>query len=95
MSDKPLQVGDLVRVAKWLSCGCKLNWVFRIGGMVPRPMQPMMCSLCYYAETHRPEDAAFSDGGAFIGAPLSWLRRIPPLSELESTRTEETLKVPA
>ena len=29
------------------------------------------------------------------GAPFSWLKRIPPLAELESSKTDEPIKEPA
>jgi hypothetical protein len=50
---------------------------------------PLECSACGY----RPQGsyAVWNKGFYEWGRPLSWLKRIPPLGELEDAREEETI----
>ena len=88
---EPIKVGDLVQVVRPQICGCNhsMGSIFIVdhieGG-------PNICSGC---------GRKFADvldawqKGAQWAAGVHSLKRIPPLSELEGQRTEETLREPA
>jgi hypothetical protein len=92
--DKPISVGDLVMVVRDC-CGQYLGLTFRVE-KVWTPSQGVICTECRVdfgsisvAETGMPK-------GIPAGRlPLSWLKRIPPLSELEGEKTQEDIREPA
>ena len=90
MSDRPIQVGDLVQIVFWPCCGVGLGAIFKVHGFM-RASVTHVC-ICNAALPNSP--FAFEDGpnNKRWGAPISWLKRIPPLDELEGQRTEESLK---
>lgn len=88
MSERPIQVGDLVVVVAAPPCGCdeSIGRVYRVGALV---MDTSHCSVCGLVMLRGllVEDADYPRFGAY-----PWrVRRIPPLDELESKRTEEEL----
>lgn len=86
-NDRPIQVGDLVCVVK-VHCDKQwLNHVFQVTG-ITRAIRK--CYVCGHQE-----EMDTATGLSHFYMPLAWLRRIPPLSELEGERTEEKLKEPA
>ena len=89
MSDRPIQVGDLVVVVKWPCCGKFLGHVFQVR-TVWGNYNTGRCSLCgsFVGELWSVGD------GRFAAWPTAWLKRIPPLSELEGQRSEETRYIP-
>ena len=94
MSDRPIQVGDLVQVIKPLFCCGDTSHCGRIFKVIVfnTDLADTACQLC--GGTANPTaNALFS--GATIGYDVRRLKRIPPLSELEGERTEENLKEPA
>ena len=89
MSDRPIQVGDLVVVAHACCKGSErlLGLVFKANPPAHRPFECSDCGRLHPAPH-------FTDEQGLHYA--SWrLKRIPPLSELEGQRTEEKLKEPA
>ena len=86
---EPIKVGDLVQVVRPTPCGHNtvVGRVFVVKS-ISRGSSFNWCLSC----GHRwgPEDQA--ESGAYFGASLWRLKRIPPLSELEGQRTEEKLK---
>lgn len=88
--DKPISVGDLVQVVR-LCCVehlCGHSPIFRVEdvhGMAIRKGYGK-CSACH---AFLPKELYGSPIVGKWGLPLSWLKRIPPLSELETTRTED------
>lgn len=80
MSD--IKVGDLVRVAvaPHAHAADVFGWIFQVA----RIGDCCQCSACGHIFVE--PSAWYTDHNAM---PLSWLRRIPPLSELESTETKE------
>lgn len=85
MNDKPIAVGDLVVVVRPRGC-CgntdAIGEVYRVSRLFDRSK----CACCgvFYG-------TFAADEGGWMRADVSRLRRIPPLSELEGQRSEETL----
>ena len=91
---RAIQVGDLVQVV-YSHCDHKLGAVGIVDGFYKGrkwAMDRLRCDLCKADVT--PLDMTTATVGSDAW-PLAWLRRIPPLSELEGERTEEQLKEPA
>lgn len=90
--DKPISVGDMVMVVRDC-CSKYLGLTFRVEE-VWTPSQGVICTECRLdfgsiavAETGMPK-------GIPAGRlPLAWLKRIPPLSELEGEKTDEKKRV--
>lgn len=83
---EPIKAGDLVMQTKSCCSKC-LGRVFVVGEVLSRGF---MCSCGFQvnAIVH-----AFTENVA--AAPLEWLKRIPPLGELEGQPTHEDMKEPA
>jgi hypothetical protein len=85
MSDRPIQVGDLVIVvhshcAKAFAVDCgRVLTVLKIEKIF------LMCNVC--RKIYHSECAAEVEPGGW--QPTAWLRRIPPLSEPETTHHDE------
>jgi len=89
MSDKPIAVGDLVQVVRWgHEHRSKLGHIFRVGLIEPRGV---FCGQCGLEIGCRPAIGLLGQ----IGVPAMWCKRIPPLDELESSKTDEPMKEPA
>jgi len=109
MSDRPIAVGDLVVVVRGHSCVLELigGWVYRVESIERQIGGGWFCNRCgtrdiapeamYGATGHRkPAGVNLLKAGRGPAAiPLQWLKRIPPLDELEGERTEEKTKEPA
>ena len=87
--DKPISVGDLVAIVR--SCCIPFRdgvTIFRVESMRP----DRAASVCKHCAKEFPRetyacDTSFPRGGA----PLSWLKRIPPLSEIEGEKRDEEI----
>lgn len=88
MSDRPIAVGDLVQVVRWPCCDFHVGAIRTVEGFVH--FETAHCAIC--GASGPSSNANLSGDGR---APVAWLKRIPPLSELEGMRTEETTKEPA
>ncbi len=88
MSERPIQVGDLVQVIKWPCCGKYVGYIRRVEGFTT--LAKASCSICL-----TPGPLANADLSAQGRAPIEWLKRIPPIEELESTNTDTPIKEPA
>jgi hypothetical protein len=88
--DKPISVGDLVVVARQHCCSAYLGKVMTVHAIVSMPAG-YHCTQCS-ASIGR---AIAADGGNSYTFPMAWLKRIPPLSELEGERTQEDIREPA
>ncbi len=90
---EPIKVGDLVMFVK--ACCDRFRdgvTVFRVVSINARPLG----AHCSWCGRDLPKEARASDEPVSdSGAPLSWLKRIPPLSELESEKQKEDLREPA
>lgn len=80
-----IKVGDLVMVA-YSCCNDGLGRVGTVRGFSKRPTYGVMrCNRCGNAFPKITKAADIGDGEEW---PLSWLKRIPPLSELEKNKEE-------
>ena len=95
MSDRPIQVGDLVVVIYWPICDCgigAIHTVEKIGSLVGLSDG---CALCGRAGIKDIVDASevtiltgFGSGKrGCVG--IRWLKRIPPLEEIQQQRLRE------
>ncbi len=93
--EKPISVGDLVQVVRWPCCGAHLGKIFRVTLIRNLLGSGSGCFQC-----RRPGFPVDGITAAFVSeygfrAPLPYLKRIPPLEELEGERRDEKLKEPA
>lgn len=85
MENKPIAVGDLVCVVRAGGfCSCYLGTIFIVQEIAPSPDGYLGCRRCG-SRSPTKIDARKSGGWH----SLAQLKRIPPLSELESERREE------
>jgi hypothetical protein len=93
--DKPISVGDLVMVLR--SCDCKpergYGTIFTVEAI--EAAYRFECIRCdRIIRDGRPlAFGRISKGPGYH--PVAWLRRIPPLEELEGEKTQEKIKEPA
>ena len=85
---KPIRVGDLVAIVRWPCCGSRLGHVDTVVSIEPEGLLGGICVDCH---------TMFTGYGTYVGltkgrgAQLSWLRRIPPIEELESEKRGEEI----
>jgi hypothetical protein len=87
--NKSISVGDLVQVVRGHACDI---------GNVGVVQEISVWGWWYCPECHACETGEFVAATLrtpISGAPLEWLKRIPPLEELEGQRTEEKIHEPA
>ena len=91
--NSPIKVGDLVQVVRWDCCGSLLGNVYEVtkyfdtsGYRVGR------CKDCQKLVRINGRQAFKLSNGRI--AYRNEIKRIPPLSELEGQRTEESLRLP-
>ena len=90
MSDRPIAVGDLVQVLHQCCYAEHIGKIFTVSLLY------FGCGKCDFCRTdHTGVPSAHLDGAEDWGFRRSWLKRIPPLDELESTKTDEPMKEPA
>lgn len=85
MSEKPIAVGDLVQVVR--GCGCYGGIPFKVG-KIDGPWK-FYCAICKQKTTGMLAEKDGCVAGSLCVQPVSYLRRIPPLDELESVQTDE------
>ena len=92
MSDKPISVGDLVVVVRDC-CGKYIGRTFIVEQMATGEAECVFCRARFHNVTVAGDAsvASLRDNGN-LGI-LTWLRRIPPLEELEGVKTEEPAHV--
>ena len=89
--DKPIQVGDLVQIVH-SCCGEFIGTVATVISFKEPATGP--CATC--GEKASGLIRAKFDREKFpLTAPVAWLKRIPPIEELEGQSTEEDLREPA
>lgn len=96
---EPIQVGDLVMLVRGHPCVYESSHYgvpYRVVEIIQPTGGGWHCSRCGEYDMHWGELAArlwhTGDGN---GMPLSCLKRIPPLDELEGVKTEEGIHEPA
>jgi hypothetical protein len=84
----PIQIGDLAMVIRWPhEHGLKmLGGVITVQGF----LDMVHCPLCNLLFEER--SAVYME--SLKAVPLSWLKRIPPLTELEGLESEEVERLP-
>jgi hypothetical protein len=103
--DKPISVGDLVMLVRGHECAMRLKGglPWRVTRIVPQFGGGWHCPIC---GEHNLASGDLSGaqgcgtppgikGDPNGGMPLSWLKRIPPLGDLEGQPTQEDMKEPA
>lgn len=90
-SDGHIQVGDLVQVVRGHVCDWGRIFVVASINVSEAGWHCPHCPTESYDSCEWVEDG-IKEG---IGADITWVRRIPPLSELEGERTDEQIKEPA
>lgn len=101
MSDRPIQAGDLVIVVRGHICLLnKFGGVpFRVSRIISQFGGGWLCPVCWQGDIAQDAKLGAQLEGLHVdphsGIPCGWLRRIPPIEELEGQRTEEKLKEPA
>lgn len=88
-SQRPIAVGDLVQIIAWPCCGWKLGIVRTVKEF--EASNTARCGKCFRSGPSTMY-ARFSPDG---DAPVAWLKRIPPLDELESNDLCHPMKEPA
>jgi hypothetical protein len=88
--DKPISVGDLVMVVR----ACCSRRVRPLIFKVARIDEGTIGGICVDCGAQMPTDSFGGPDGP-VGQPVSWLKRIPPLSELEGETTQEDIREPA
>ncbi len=89
MSDKPIQVGDLVQVVR-LCCDAYLasrSPIFNVA-----EINTELLGRCAGCKAALPSGSLANRKSGTWGIPISWLKRIPPLSELDEVIREEGVK---
>jgi hypothetical protein len=85
---EPIQVGDLVVI---VGMGCphgieELGRVFRVGEVVH---EHTLCQICH--KRHGLNWCVVDPADDDLAYPFSWLKRIPPLSELDDVKHDEEI----
>lgn len=96
MSDRPIQIGDLVMVVRSCCQRMEIGYIFKVSALAE--FNPYWgCPHCKSTgkDIKVIADARFGINRDCTHAPLSWLKRIPPLSEMEGQRAQEDIKEPA
>lgn len=74
--EKPISAGDLVRVVRVCCDRSKLDVIFVVGQI---ENDERTCWTC-----NKPSPIPYATGlRGYSGIPIAWLKRIPPLGELE------------
>ena len=89
VTERAIVVGDLVVVVEWPCCHAHVGKIRRVKKIESR--QGQRCADCFASGPAGRYAVVSGDGDA----PLCWLKRIPPLDELESSKTDEPMKEPA
>lgn len=85
MNNESIKVGDLVAVVRWPCCGKGLGRIAKVVRPLSNPFgRRSPCSICG-VDSHEQHGFRLSDGW---GVPTAWLKRIPPLEELEGEKTD-------
>lgn len=88
---EPIKIGDLVAIVRSCCVGFRDGVsIFRVESMRPTRTS----SFCSSCGGTLPNEAYASDAPQYPGAPISWLKRIPPLEKLEGLESEETDRLP-
>lgn len=79
--------GDLVQVIRWPCCGGALGAIFLVE--IVRMADGCQCNYC--GRFHFDVGRLAIAWGPSKAAPVKWLKRYPPLAELERTETNQEI----
>lgn len=93
MSDRPIQPGDLVIQVRGHSCALEMygGKPFQVQAIL-YSLHGFSCNKCRRTNVYPPAD--FVEPPQHGAIPLVWLKRIPPLGELEGRQDEHDIPVP-
>ena len=94
MSERPIQVGDLVMVVRPSSvCGCPqgIGKIFRVSKLRPPLSGFVTCWSCRRRHSCVTKIYAEGEGTGLKSVGLHRLKRIPPLGELDDVPAKEEL----
>jgi hypothetical protein len=89
---EPIKVGDLVYIKIWPCCGSGAGRIATVKGIVLSSPTGTRCSACG-ASISTTQQTLVSLGTC--RPHIEWVRRIPPLDEMEGERQKEDLREPA
>lgn len=89
-STETIKPGDLVQVVRWPCCGALLGHIFTVGYLDTLWGKGWICCRCK-RDVLVGTWAVSADNPPDLGGHISWLKRIPPLSELESEKRDEEI----
>ena len=89
---EPIKVGDLVMIVR-VCCAKRdaLGAIFSVAGIDSYRTGAWQCRHCMTTGRDCRVKATAKYGDGNMHAPLSWLKRIPPLSELEGEKRDEEI----
>ena len=89
-NNRPISVGDLVMVVH--ECCPHESSLGEIQTVLSIEHDRATCEWCDCVTSGHHAHLSDAEDNDTFWLPLSWLKRIPPLSELESTKTDEPMK---
>jgi hypothetical protein len=93
---EPIKVGDLVVVMRDHLCAPRVGHVYRVLNLCSDRFLCPDCGDRSPEGIHADLDAkSYWELDLPVTLPLNWLKRIPPLEELEGQPTQEDMKEPA
>lgn len=84
-----IRVGDVVQVVRWPCCGVLLGYVFTVGSINQFPGEWRCCHCKAIAPNG--EWAVSAEDAVNVGGHITWLKRIPPLDELDGKKSEDEM----
>ena len=90
MSDKPIQVGDLVMIVRWPCCGVALGRVFIVGGFIMADCD-FVCNYCRTIMPRVPHPVSDGPKLTRLSAPITWVKRLDPDALKDDVPTKEEL----
>lgn len=88
---EPIKPGDLVRIVR----SCCPRFVQGPAIFELRSIVNLGVTKCMFCDAIIPEGAEGTGEFHRIGVPMPWLRKVPPLEELEGEKTQEDIREPA
>lgn len=91
--DEPINVGDLVMLVRGHECLMARHGglIFRVAQLVPQRGGGWKCPKCGERDIGKNDAWGAHWTMEDKGIPLSWLKRIPPLDELDDVQRDEEI----
>jgi hypothetical protein len=90
---EPIKVGDLVAVKKACCIAMMAHPIFTVGGFESFQGWRIVCRSCLqtFPDASFATVAGARNSEGEFHVPISWLKRIPPLSELDDVKHDEEI----